>query len=216
MLTPPSILVTFAVKEEARPFQHRLANASHICTLVTGMGRQNAERITRRVLDAARPDLLITAGFAGGLDPVLTHGSVLFEVDPTFPRVNQLFSVGAQLGRFHCAERIAITAAEKQAFRTSTGADAVEMESAVIRSLCRERGIPSATVRVISDTAAEDLPVDFNALVTPEGRPKPLSFALALLRQPHIIGELIRFQRRISRAAERLAEVLDKCCRTVA
>lgn len=210
---PASILVTFAVKEEARPFQRRLADAPHIRTIVTGMGRQNAGRTTINALETARPDVLITAGFAGGLDPALPLGSVIFEADETFPFISELLAAGARVGRFHCAERIVITAAEKRTFRTSTGADALEMESEIIRTLCRNRGIRAATVRVVSDAANEDLPLDFNALVTADGRPRPLPFALALLRKPHKIAELIRFQKRISAAAERLAEVLVKCCR---
>ena len=210
---PSSILVTFAVKEEARPFQRRLADAPHIRTLITGMGKRNAERTVIASLEAARPALLITAGFAGGLDPALPVGDVIFEAEEAFHFRSELLAIGARPARFHCAERISITAAEKQALRASTGAEAVEMESEIIRTLCRERGIPATTVRVISDAATEDLPLDFNALVTTDGRPRPLPFALALLRQPHKIAELIRFQKRVNAAAERLTDVLVKCCR---
>jgi adenosylhomocysteine nucleosidase len=210
---PLPLLITFAVKEEARPLQRHLADLPHIYTLITGMGRQNAERATRHAIGRVQPRLLITAGFAGGLNPALPHGSLLFEADTAFPLTNRLLAGGVRLGRFHCTDRVAITASEKRMLRKATGADALEMESGAIRALCHEHGIAAATVRVISDTADEDLPLDFNTLVTPAGRPRPFPFALALLRQPGKVAELIRFQKRIHDAAEQLAGALMKCCR---
>jgi hypothetical protein len=94
--------------------------------------------------------------------------------------------------------------------RNETGADAVEMESAAIHAVCAERGIPCATVRVISDTAAEDLPLDFNALAKPD---KNLDFgrlAWAIARSPGKIGALMQLQRKTKFAAEQLAAVLKE------
>ena len=82
------------------------------------------------------------------------------------------------------------------------------MESAAIHAVCRERGLPCATVRVISDTAHEDLPLDFNALAKPD---KNLDFGklfLAIARSPGKIGALLRLQQRTSFAAQQLAAVL--------
>jgi hypothetical protein len=90
-----------------------------------------------------------------------------------------------------------------------TGADAVEMESSVIRTICREFKIPSATVRVISDDARQDLPLDFNALMTADDRINYLKLAWAVLSQPSRIPNLIQFQRQTLDAARRLGAVLE-------
>jgi adenosylhomocysteine nucleosidase len=115
---------------------------------------------------------------------------------------------GACPVRFHCSTRVAITVEEKRALRQATGADAVEMESSIIRAICRAHGIPSATIRVISDAADEDLPLDFNALLTSEQELNYPKLVLTLLSSPSKIPALLRLQRQTQLAARRLAEVL--------
>ena len=55
----------------------------------------------------------------------------------------ELEKLGALPARFYCHRRVAITAAEKRALWQQSGADAVEMESSVIRTICREFRIPA-------------------------------------------------------------------------
>lgn len=158
---------------------------------------------------ACAPQLVLTCGFAGGLDPDLRLGDVVFETSDENLR-NKFFTAGAKPAKIFCAERIAITVVEKKILRAETGADAVDMESAAIQDICREHGIPCATVRVISDTANEDLPLDFNALSKPD---KNLDFGklfLAIAKSPGKIGALMELQKKTSFAAQQLAAVLDK------
>ena len=124
-----------------------------------------------------------------------------------------LLALGAVRGEFHCAARVAITQSEKQALRETTKADAVEMESAVIRRICFEKQIPSATIRVISDPADEDLPLDFNALMTSDYRINYLRLIGTLLRSPSIIPALIKFQRQTISGARSLGRVLEELFR---
>jgi adenosylhomocysteine nucleosidase len=100
--------------------------------------------------------------------------------------------------------------AEKTELRRTTGVDAVEMESEVIHTICRERGIPCATVRAISDSANDDLPLDFNQVSNPDLSLNYGKLAGALLRQPGKIPALLRLQRNCKLAAQRLADVLAR------
>ena len=209
-----STLVCFALKEEAAPFHKIAAHRPGIFTVIVGIGRLNAEKSVRSFLAASSPELVLTCGFAGGLNPDLKLGDVVFE--PAGPATNNqklteaLLNAGAKPVKIFCADRIATTVAEKKKLRDETGADAVEMESAAIYAVCAGQGIPCATVRVISDTAGEDLPLDFNALSKPD---KNLDFGklfLAIARSPGKIGALMELQRKTKFAAEQLAEVLAK------
>lgn len=230
-MTAPVLLLFFAVPEEARPFIRRWEQITHrrafqvsgpglasweldsqplrVRVHVTGMGPRNAGRVGGAALEAGGPAAaVLTAGFAGGLDPSLRCGEVLMEADNGFPLSESLFRAGGRCGRFHESVRVAVTPAEKARLRTETGADAVEMESATLRSLARDRGIPGATVRVISDAASEALPLDFNALMTPEDRLDFLRLAWTVAKSPGRIPHLIRFQKTVGHAAESLAGVL--------
>jgi adenosylhomocysteine nucleosidase len=203
-------LVCFAVKEEARFFETPI----DCKTVIHGMGRATALSVLERVLPSLHPRLVLTCGFAGGLDPDLRLGSILFEVDAALAGASelasQLESLGARCGRFHCASRVAVTALEKQELRRSTGADAVEMESSAILSLCRERGLLAATLRVISDEASEDLPLDFNRVMTRNGGIHWARLAGQLIARPGKIPKLIQLQKDSTFAARQLGELLQQ------
>lgn len=226
----PTTLLFFAVPEEARPFirrwermrggrASRLAGPGLVAwalepdgvlVQVTGMGARNARRVGAETLAGwgHRAGRVLTAGFAGGLDPTLPCGAVLYDADPACAGPAGWRSAGARAGRLVEVSRVAVTLEDKARLRRDTGADAVEMESSTLRSLARDRGIPSATVRVISDAAGEALPLDFNALMTAEDRIHFGRLAWAIARSPASLPRLLAFQRATAAAADALARVL--------
>jgi adenosylhomocysteine nucleosidase len=208
MSQPPSTLVCFAVKEELKPFAQLVAQRPHIRTQLTGMGWRNAEQAIRTALDQERPGLVLSCGFAGGLNPELPTGTVLFAADQQSGLEQALLAAGARPARFHCLDRVATTAQEKLALFQTTGADAVEMESQVIREVCGKQKIPSAVVRVVLDAAQDDLPLDFNRLMTPEREMSPSKLAGAILSSPATIGRLLAFRKQVVAAAQALGVVL--------
>jgi adenosylhomocysteine nucleosidase len=206
------ILVCFAVKEEAKFFFPSITMGP--CKrLITGMGRKNTLESFRATLTTMRPRLVVTTGFAGGLNPELGIGTVVFDEDVEAGLTSKLLALEAVPARFHFATRVAVTAAEKQDLWKSSGADAVEMESAVIRTICREQRIPSATVRVISDAADDDLPIDFNALMTAHDRINYAKLVWKLLSGPQRIPKLMKFQKQTIFAARKLADALHGALR---
>src|SRR3954452_12390594 len=75
-LRPADVLVCFAVKEEAKFFVPLQAEV-----LITGMGRKNAGESIRAAIEIVRPSLVLTCGFAGGLNPELPTGAIVFDED---------------------------------------------------------------------------------------------------------------------------------------
>ena len=215
-------LICFAVEEEAAPFHKIAAQRPGIFTLIVGIGRRNAEKCLRGFLPASSPKLVLTCGFAGGLNPDLKLGEVIFEISdrqsvigklPESPDVEcfeKLVAAGAKPAKFFCADRIATTVAEKKKLRMETGADAVEMESAAIHAVCREHNIPCVTVRVISDPANEDLPLDFNILSKADKSLDYGKLGWAIAKSPGKIGALLELQKKTSQAAKKLAAVLEQ------
>jgi adenosylhomocysteine nucleosidase len=202
------VLVCFALTEEARPFLRFARGRADVQVLLTGVGQANAERSLRAALAKGRPSLVLSCGYAGALDPALKLGEVLFSLGEVATMKARLLATGACEARFHCTERIAATGEAKKALRQTTGADAVEMESETIHRVCREQGLPCATVRAISDTALEDLPLDFNLLMSQDQRLDYAKLSGAILRSPGSIPALVRFRKQTRLASQELARVL--------
>jgi adenosylhomocysteine nucleosidase len=136
---------------------------------------------------------LISAGFCGALDPELRVGDIVTD------------GIWSQ-------DRVATTAEQKRQLRERTGARVVEMEYAAVVAVASSWGLPCRAAKVVSDTAQEDLPLDFNQYRDQEGRFQSPRIALAgMLRPFSTLPALLRLNRNSKLAAEKLGAFLADC-----
>ena len=150
---------------------------------------------------------VVSTGFCGALDPALRIGDIVISGEGFRGPVTTCIR-----GAIWSEDRVAVTSEEKRQLRARTGAAVVEMESAAVAEKAREWGLPFRAIRAVSDTADEDLPLDFNQYRDPDGRFQvPRIAAAALLRPFTAVPGLLRLNRNCQRAAESLGEFFANC-----
>src|SRR5258707_4016650 len=110
------VLFCFAVEQEAKFFSY-----PGMEVLITGIGRENAERKLHAALKRGAYQLVLSCGFAGGLNPYLTAGTGGFATDEDAGLTPALLPAGASPTRFHFTKRVAIPLERRRVLWHSTG-----------------------------------------------------------------------------------------------
>lgn len=146
-----------------------------------------------------RPQLVMSWGVCGGLDPGLRPGDLVVgaEVGAEDGGVRtdaavasslerRLADAGARVvvDRMAAAHAPVLTAGAKARLRHATGAAAVDMESLAAGRYAREQGAPFAILRAVSDPAERDLPPLVMKAVDSEGGIHIGGLILELIRSP--------------------------------
>lgn len=152
-------------------------------------------------------DEIVSTGFCGALNAALQIGDIVVSgADPKqsrFPYVQ---------GRIWSEDRVVTGSGEKRQLRGKTGADIVEMEYAAVLAKAQEWGVPCRAIRVVSDTATEDLPLDFNRYRDRDGRFQTARIAAAGLSRPFtVLPALVRLGRNSREAAAKLGAFFANC-----
>jgi nucleoside phosphorylase len=232
------ILVTFALDAEFAPWRklrnfstvERTKHASifensgglhKITVLLTGMGTSSV--ITAlQALGSRRdtaPEIVISSGLAGALSERLNLGDLIapkttrtLKNDANAQSDPLLLEIAANSGAIVLETMITGTAlvstvAEKA--RLAFFGDAVEMESAIVLSQFAGASAHLLALRAISDRADEDLPVDLDRCLTPQGSIKPMNLLNQIVRRPANLPHLISFGKQSYAAAQKLARGLE-------
>lgn len=172
---------------------------------VAGAGGDAAGRATRLLIDGHRPRLILSAGFAGALDPALARGTIAYPqravgrtggppidvmVPVRTPGQGALpptsgFAADSRSLTIVSVDAVVTTAAAKRELAAATGASLVDMETYAVATAAQSAGLACVSIRVVSDDASQDLPGEIAALVQPQSGMRRLGAALSAIgRRP--------------------------------
>jgi adenosylhomocysteine nucleosidase len=225
------ILILTAVELEARALARRLGLPAITILPFPAYGRGmlrvapvglRAGLLTARwprLLAGLNQPLVVSGGVCGALAPDLATGDLVLPesvLGPAGERLNVTPSPhrralelagSARAGLLATTREVVATAEDKAALFARTGAQAVDLESALILAHAAGAGCPTLVVRAVSDTAAESLPRELVELVTPAGRVSP-GRALALLARPGLLPRALALRQATRRALAAVARML--------
>ncbi|MEQ1945774.1 MAG: hypothetical protein ABL995_01195 [Bryobacteraceae bacterium] len=165
------------------------------------------ELVNRALAIGRDVDGVVSTGFCGGLDPALRIGEIVVSGDLEFSTDHPVTH-----GRIYTHHMVASTKEAKRKLRVQTGATAVEMEADAVKQKASEWGIPFGCVKVVSDTALEDMPLDFNRYRSPSGDFSRTRIALAAMARPFtVMPRLMELDRNCRTASEALGDFFANC-----
>ena len=236
---PEHLAVVTALREELAPFLARCRVESRLSvsrgcfhrvhfkgrSLIvgwTGDGAPCAAAALRELLAAVEVDRLLLMGIAGGLSPELAIGDLVVarevrdeEGAVPAPDSGWRERVLPELphGLLVTSQQIAVTADAKQRLWQAHGAvtpATVDLETASWGRVADEAGVAYLAVRAVSDTASEELPIDFERFRGADGRVRRGRLVFHAVLRPVLIPRLLELGRRTRSCGERLADFVER------
>ncbi len=207
-------------------------------TLVQGgIGRDNAIKAASCLLESTSVDLLISAGVAGGIIPGLNVGDLVvaervgysgqgnfddeeLQLEFDFACKEEIVQLARQFsndpeskmhfGNLLTVDKVINNASTKKRIGEQNSFLAVEMESAAVAKVAYEKGVGFAAIRSISDDIDDDLHLDYDNMISDEGKVKVTNIALSVLKNPQKLALLSRLNKQTRRASKNLANFMTK------
>ncbi|MEX2558945.1 MAG: hypothetical protein WD403_03475 [Pirellulales bacterium] len=192
-----------------------------VVLIESGVGFEAAARGTQALIGGHRPPWVISAGFAGGLDPQVARGDILM-VDSLCEAGGRQLSIdlkvspeslagrpGIHVGRLLSIDSVVHRPEEKRALGAAHSALAVDMESWAVGEVCRQAKVRFLAVRIITDAVDDRLPRDVEKLARQKTRAARLGAAAgAVFRRPSSLKDMLKLKEQALVASDRLAQFL--------
>ena len=200
----------------------------------TGIGKDCALSALEKVLSRANPSLILSIGYAGGLDPKLKVGDVIL-ADHVLEIKTGLTNVGSypidlkrlkSLEGLACPKKIVVhrgilitvnqvvdKSSAKQELGSRYNALAVDMETAPLVAHATHNNLSFLSVRAVSDTVEQSL-VDVSSFISDDGEASKLKAGWYAMTHPHRIKSFISLRMQSQQATRNMTEFIGVFMRT--
>ena len=184
-----------------------------VALIHSGMGRERARRAAEHLIFGHRPYWLVHPGFGGGLDPALKLADVVLPTEVVnaagdlveIPLRADLLPEGIATGRLLTVDEIVRKTTEKAKWREKSGGVVVDMESHAVAELCQQMNLRWVGLRVITDTATEELPPEIMTITGPTGAFRLGATIGALWSRPAAVKDLLKLRESAIIASDKIA-----------
>lgn len=184
-----------------------------------GVGRQKAAAATADLIEVRKPQWVVSAGFAGGLQDGLAKGHFLMADGVTDTAGKQLSvglkmdkdalaaSPGVHVGQLLTVDQIIRSPQEKRQLGEQHDALACDMETIGVAEVCQQKRVRFLSVRIISDTVEDQLPVELEKLLAQQSTAAKLGAAAgAIWNRPGSVKDMWKLKEDALAASDRLAK----------
>jgi adenosylhomocysteine nucleosidase len=236
---PCDVGVIFALSIEAGSFEDRTSGVlatqagglkffqgglrgRHVVYTVAGVGSAAAQKAAELLIVGHQPQWIISAGFAGALQPHLERGDFLLASE-VCDEQGQSLAIDLQLspsepshkprvhaGKLLAVDRLVRLVKDKELLGQTHGAMAVDMESFAIAQVCRSEKTRFLAVRIISDAMRDELPREIERLARKKTNAARWGAALgAIVNRPSSVKDMLQLKEQALVNADRLAKFLE-------
>ncbi|MCB9940497.1 MAG: nucleoside phosphorylase [Planctomycetaceae bacterium] len=234
-LPPIDVVVVFALSIESGGFvdllkerkttrchshtEHRgQLNGRQVLVAESGVGQAAAKNVTTDVTGLYQPNWVISAGFAGALQPALRRGHILMSeevadvtgkrlsIGLTVDRAALEASPSLHVGRLLTVDQLVRTREVKEQLGTDHAALACDMETLAVAQACQHAGTKFMSIRIVSDSIDDELPKEIESLLAQASLVGKLGAAAgAIANRPSSVKDLWKLKEDALKATDRLA-----------
>ena len=205
------IATVFAMEFESAGFRAAQCRRLLVSIWTLGITGQRAAAALERMIEGSRPEVIVSAGFSGALQSCLGLGTIVIGENFSDPQIVSSLPASGDFrtGPIVTVPDILETSHDKMSLGESSGALAVDLESAHLYRVCCEAGIPMLSVRTISDTCDQNLPLPGEVLINPEtGKPDPAAVFQYIFQHPSKAAQFAKLVSGARAAQQSLARAL--------